>query len=164
MLGRGINRWHDKSLQFIVAKNAATAFIGDHTKLDGASVQPLLRQIKETITTHQPGPSLYDSSNIVYEEIAFETSQSIEGEVARVRQTWLDQVNGTDYDVLEYTGFGATYLKDLKCNTQSGFEVVAQLASLMMFGQAYACWQPVNMSHYHKGNFLPRSSTTKGIN
>lgn len=150
MLGRGINRWHDKSLQFMVAKNGATAFIADHTKLDGASVQPVLRQIKESITTHQPNPSLDGNSILPFEEVLFQTNPSIEGEVTRLRQTWLDQVNGTDYDVLDYVGFGATYLKDLKCNSQSGFEIVAQLASLMMFSQAYACWQPVNMSHYHK--------------
>ncbi|CZR60866.1 related to polyketide synthase [Phialocephala subalpina] len=151
MMDRGINRWHDKSLQFLIASNASTGFIGDHTKLDGGSVHQLLGSIKKAIFTYEPTGSACDNSPSLFEEVVFKTSPDIEFEIRRMRKTWLDQCADIDYANLEYTGFGATYLKDRRCNPQSGFEVVAQLASRMIFGRFEACWQPVNMAHYHKG-------------
>jgi hypothetical protein len=151
MLNRDINRWHDKSLQFLVARNSSTAFIADHTKLDGGSVHQVLGSIKKAIRAHRPDASLYGNSSLPFAELKFQTSLEIEQEITRMRKTWLVQCASIDYANLEYNGFGGTYLKDRRCNPQSGYEVVAQLASRMMFGYACACWQPVNMSHYHRG-------------
>jgi carnitine O-acetyltransferase len=152
MLGTGINRWHDKSLQFIVATNSSTAFICDHTKLDGSSVHQLLSCVKEAIRAHRTGSSIQDeNSEFMFTELVFQESSDIAREVSRMCQTWSGQVASTDYEALEYNGFGTRYLKDKKCNTQGAYEVVAQLASYIIFGYACPCWQPVNMSHYHKG-------------
>ncbi|KAF8866997.1 ketoacyl-synt-domain-containing protein [Acephala macrosclerotiorum] len=151
MMNRGINRWHDKSLQFLVASNASTAFIGDHTKLDGGSVHQLLGSVKKAIAAHPPAEALAENLSLRPEEVVFKTSPDVELEITRMRKTWLGQCTDIDYANLEYAEFGATYLKNRRCNPQSGFEVVAQLASRMMFGHFEACWQPVNMAHYHKG-------------
>ena len=151
MLDRGINRWHDKSLQFLVAKNASAAFIADHTKLDGGSVHQVLDSVKKAILAHRPDPSLHTNAKLAFQEVKFEIDMELQKEISRMRETWSTQCADIDYANLDYKGFGASYLKGRRCNPPSAFEVVAQLASFMIFGSAVACWQPVNMSHYHRG-------------
>jgi hypothetical protein len=151
MLGTGINRWHDKSFQFLVCDNAATAFMAEHSKLDGASIYQLHGYVKKEIRAHRPDPSLVKSSPFPIEECVVGTTTEIDDSIIRMRADWLERVVDVDYGKLVYDGFGANYLKARRCNPQSGYEIVLQLAARMIFGYNRASWQAVNMSHYHKG-------------
>lgn len=125
--------------------------MGEHAKMDGASVFQLHDFVRKAIRVHRPDPSLYSDSTLPFREYPLQTTLDIGLEITRMRADWLERVADVDYGHLVYSGFGADYLKFRRCNPQSGYEIVLQLAARMIFGYNRASWQAVNMSHYHKG-------------
>jgi hypothetical protein len=125
--------------------------MGEHAMLDGSTVYQLELVIKNAIYAHKPDPDFTTNLRITPEEYPMDVTPGIVEDINVAYGEWSDHVSTVDYGYIKYEKFGSAYLKKLKCNPISAYEVVLQLAARMLYGENLASWQAINMSHYHGG-------------
>ncbi|KAF1935948.1 ketoacyl-synt-domain-containing protein [Clathrospora elynae] len=147
------NRWNDKSLQFVVCRNGASGVIGEHTMLDALTLSQLNDALATAIRDHKPASQievparLSDKPNL----LAFTMDAAISTHVDKVRADYLTNTSSAEHNFLNYTTYGATFLRNLKCAPKSIFQIVVQIAALQLFGYTPACWETVSVAHFQKG-------------
>ena len=150
------SRWSDKTLQFVVCSNGASAYLCENSHIDGETLIKLNEAIKSAIVDYKPealGPS---SPNNVYlpqnlERHVFHVDACLNSQIELVSQSHLISRVETEYINHTYETFGADLLRAHDCAPEIGFQLVIQLASLMYFGYQPPSWETVSMRRFHKG-------------
>ena len=151
--GHGSNRWHDKSSQFIVAVNGASASIFEHAMMDGPTVKQLGDCINEAIFAYQPvhlnGHGLQDT--VMVEECKININPEIESRISEAHQNFLKNVAPWEYYSHSCSGLGNAYFRSFKLPPKSAGQILIQIASRIHFGYQPASWETVTLHHFHKG-------------
>ena len=92
LYGHPGSRWSDKSIQFVVCKNGASAYIGDHAALDGGTILQLNQRVRCAISGYRPeNPRLAnapipEAKSSISPLGSFVTNELIDGHVLRTLQ------------------------------------------------------------------------------
>lgn len=154
--GNGSNRWYDKSLQFVVCDNGASATVCEHALLDGTSTAPLKEFIVQAISEGRYEDRLIRAekelnSNIGLEEIVFSTNPSIDQRIQHVRQAFEARQSKYCYAGFDLTNVNSLFFRANKCAPKSGVQLVIQLACYRFFGYNPAASETVSMAHFRNG-------------
>ncbi|MCJ1283208.1 polyketide synthase [Xylographa opegraphella] len=154
--GNGSNRWYDKSLQFVICDNGASATVCEHSLLDGTSTAPLKEFIEQAISESAPGNQLNaDEENFVshvqLEELLFETTPLIDERTQRLRQMFEARRSKYYYAGFDLTEVNGLFFRANKCSPKSGVQLVIQLACYRFFGYNPAASETVSMAHFRNG-------------
>lgn len=156
LLGDISNRWSDKSLQFVICKNGASAFVCEHAMVDSSTYRQLNDAIMDAIqdhtVEHPRGEAIEESSNLaIVEEFTFDTNDILENHIGRVHQLFNNSVTRPELVHFFGTHFGSDYLRAKKCPAKTGYQLVIQLASLLYFGYQPPSWETISTRVFHKG-------------
>ena len=173
-LGDPSNRWSDKNLQFIVCENGVSAFVGEHTMLDGMSVRLLNIFITRAILEQQskgeliqrscndvPGVlddkassrrgSLEILSGGLVAEYTFNLTTTIEKRVSMVQERFRHQFEPIELTHYNVESYGQDFLRKHKCRSKSAYQMVIQLACYLFYGHNPPSWETISMSRFRKG-------------
>ncbi|KAI0467619.1 Choline/Carnitine o-acyltransferase-domain-containing protein [Xylaria cf. heliscus] len=148
------NRWHDKSLQFVVCSNGISGTLGEHTVLDALTLSELNDEIATAIRNHQQTDardSQPSAMPIVPEPLTLRTDAALEARMGKVRVQFADSIKDSEHAYFLFDGYRSKFLREHKLSPKSMFQMIVQLAAYSTYGYTPPCWETVNQAHYHLG-------------
>lgn len=149
------NRWNDKTLQFAVCENGVSAYICEHSLIDGTTLRKLSNPIKQAIKQYEPNADLekspHDTMVAPLEAYTFTSDADIDNQIHRVEQRFHSSLRETEYIHFSCSSFGGSFLKLHSCSAKTGYQLVIQLASILYFGYNPPSWETITMRTFHKG-------------
>ncbi|KAI9689894.1 MAG: hypothetical protein M1822_009776 [Bathelium mastoideum] len=149
-------RWSDKVLQFVVCSNGTSAYVCEHSSVDGTTFQQLNEALKVAIINYEPRRTDLQNANGDHakpklDKHIFEIDKDIESHIERVQQGYGVAIPKAEHAQYTYKKFGSNLLRTHYCSPKIGFQLVIQLASLLYFGHQPPSWETVCMRSFHKG-------------
>lgn len=147
------NRWHDKSIQFVVCSNGSSGIVAEHTMLDALTLSELLNDLSTAIRTH----NLLDTCAVARKPalipvtLPLKIDTSLRNHINKVHAKYAASTREVEHAYLLFEGYGSAFLRSQKLSPKSVFQMVVQLAALATFGFTPPCWETVNQAHYHLG-------------
>lgn len=157
LVGDVSTRWSDKVLQFVVCKNGASAFVCNHSMVDGSTMQQLNECVKKAILGHTREvhrnslSKRINPDSIQVEEYTFKSNPEIENHIRRVERQLHTTTWPWEYNHYMSTCFGSDFLLSHRCGPKAGYQLVIQLASLQYFGYLPPCWETISVRTFYKG-------------
>ncbi|KAF4983054.1 hypothetical protein FZEAL_1454 [Fusarium zealandicum] len=154
MMSKGFNRWVDKSVAFVVCKNATSGTYVEHTMIDAMTLFELQTTIVKGITNYKPSQKVNGHTNGVIEvprEFTLKTSPALDERVLHVRQRFEDEITKFGYRDIVLSEFGKDILLDSHLPIKGIFDLMCLLANYYYYGYNAQSWEAISMSHYHKG-------------
>ncbi|KAF5009329.1 hypothetical protein FDECE_4427 [Fusarium decemcellulare] len=158
MMREGFNRWVDKSIAFVVCKNATSGTYVEHTMIDAMTLFVMQTAIVQGITTHKPTRQINGHVNghtngvlEVPKEFTLKTTPALDERIQIVRQRFEDDITKFGYRDVVLSEFGKDILLDRHLPIKGIFDLMGLLANYYYYGYNAQSWEAVSMSHYHKG-------------
>ena len=147
------NRWHDKSLQFVVCSNGISGLIGEHSMVDAMTLNELMDSQIESIGTYSPLDAAVLPRKSILRPVALPltTDATLDTRILKVKKQFTDLTGVAGHVYLHFDGYGSNFLRAQKLAPKSVFQMVCQLASFSTFGFLPPCFETVNQAHYHLG-------------
>ncbi|KAK2612700.1 hypothetical protein QQS21_001317 [Conoideocrella luteorostrata] len=159
MLDDGSNRWYGKGLQFIVASDGSSAFIAEHSMIDGTNVTTMNEWVYEAIQQHSEPVSLSNGHNDREdeepEEIRLTTDSRINTFIHGLRVRSAENSASRDYLLHTLPQIGKDFLFASSAPIKTVIDVIIQLASRLYYDgkglQQPPAYEQASLSQYHKG-------------
>ncbi|KAJ4203077.1 hypothetical protein NW759_015276 [Fusarium solani] len=154
MMLKGFNRWVDKSIAFVVCKNATSGTYVEHTCIDAMTLFAMQTAIVQGIKTYEPPRQVNGHTNGVVEvpnEFTLKTTPALEERILHVRQRFEDEIAKFGYRDIVLSAFGKDVLLDRHLPIKGIFDLMCLLANYYYYGYNAQSWEAISMSHYHKG-------------
>lgn len=153
LVGDPSNRWSDKSLQFVVCENGASAYICEHSMLDAISLKQINKYISEAILEHNPEtlPENTDNLDASFEKHTFVIDETIKSHIARVQEQFQKAHKPVELNHFYLPNLGHNYLRAHKIPSKTGLQLIIQLASVLHFGRHHPSWETLTMAPFRKG-------------
>ncbi|KAG9250059.1 uncharacterized protein F5Z01DRAFT_731189 [Emericellopsis atlantica] len=154
MMLKGFNRWVDKSIAFVVCKNATSGLYVEHTMIDAMTLLALQTDIVQGILTHKPVRAVNGHTNGVGhlpEEFPLRTTPALDQRVLHVRQRFETEIAKFGYRDVVLSDFGKDILLDRHLPIKGIYDLMCLLANYYYYGYNAQSWEAISMSHYHKG-------------
>lgn len=158
IMGDGSNRWYDKCVQFVVAKNGTSSFIVEHSMIDGQTVSRMNETIHDAIREYSPsgtyganGKGVHEPAMIDLEEHVAVTSPEIQAHIETLRERHLHMASQRQYAYHSLPTLNNEFLASYNVPIKGVMDVTIQLASCLYFGSNPASWEAVSLARFHKG-------------
>ncbi|KAK1517781.1 beta-ketoacyl synthase domain-containing protein [Colletotrichum costaricense] len=154
MMLNGFNRWVDKSIAFIVCKNATSGTYVEHTMIDAMTLFAMQTAIVEGIMTYKPPRELNGHTNGVVSsprEFTLKTTPALDARIQHVRQRFENDISKFGYRDTVLSDFGKDILLDRHLPIKGVYDLMGLLANYYYYGYNAQSWEAISMSHYHKG-------------
>ncbi|EFQ30570.1 beta-ketoacyl synthase domain-containing protein [Colletotrichum graminicola] len=154
MMLQGFNRWVDKSIAFVVCKNATSGTYVEHTMIDAMTLFVMQTAIVQGITTYSPPRQVNGHANGVAEaprEFSLKTTPALDARILHVRQRFEEDISLFGYRDIVLGDFGKDILLDRHLPIKGMYDLMGLLANYYYYGYNAQSWEAVSMSHYHKG-------------
>lgn len=154
--GDGKNRYFDKPLQFFVAANGASGFLGEHSRMDGTPNLTLnnyvcdeLKKFKDygifdSVAASEP---LEPPSELLF-DIPFATAKEIAEAERKFQATAVD---GHLLKVWRYQGYGKNLIKKFKTSPDAFVQILIQLAFFKYTGTLKPTYESATTRKYKFG-------------
>ncbi|ODV97482.1 hypothetical protein PACTADRAFT_47393 [Pachysolen tannophilus NRRL Y-2460] len=162
--GNGTNRWFDKPVQFFVASNGASGFLGEHSKMDGTPTLRmndwLIKQLNIYETSVFESPLTSDVSQIndieiLNWDITPATKLAIEKATVEFNKT----VSSLDLEVWQYFGLGKNLIKKFKISPDAFIQMLIQLGFYKMTGVCKPTYESASTRKFFGG----RTETCRSV-
>jgi hypothetical protein len=153
-IGDGFNRWHDKSIQYIVTANGRSGQIYEHSMIDGVTTMQLVSHVQNAIYDHTPRPQDVcdtQATNVIPEEYILQTTPNINAHIQTLRESFVNKTSEKEYSYLDIPSLGMTTLLSRRVPSKPTVDLAIQVASRLYFGHNPASWETVSTSHFHRG-------------
>lgn len=153
MMLEGFNRWVDKSIAFVVCKNATSGTYVEHTCIDALTLFAMQTALVDGIKTYKPPKYLNGHANgiVAPKEFTLKTTPALEERVVHIRQRFLTEINKFGYRDIILSEFGKDTLLEHHLPIKGIYDLLGLLANYYYYGYNAQSWEAVSMSHYHKG-------------
>jgi len=145
--GDGKDRFFDKSLQFIVFKNAKTGINFEHTGVDGSVMLRLVGHIYDTmdkVSFEQRGESAETKQALSsVEEIEFDLDSALIQTIRSAADSFSQHTANTQTRVLNFTQFGNNQIKAFGVSPDAFVQLALQLAEYKLYGKCYSAYEAV---------------------
>lgn len=145
------NRWHDKSLQFVVCRNGASGTLGEHSMLDALTMSELNDAIATAISSQSQPEVCSAAPTITPVPLPLKTDATLNAHIEKVRAQYAATVQGAEHAYFLFEGYGFKSLRAQKMGPKSVFQMIVQLAAQSLYGHTIPCFETVNQAHYHLG-------------
>ncbi|CCE63294.1 hypothetical protein TPHA_0E02020 [Tetrapisispora phaffii CBS 4417] len=166
--GDGYNRYFDKALQFIVAKNGASGCLNEHSKMDGTPTlflnsylcnqlnlidsETFLKEIKES--AQQPNISMETN------KLQFQIEDNIKNQVVVAKTKFDSLLKEHDLKVWHYNRYGKSTIKKHKFSPDAFIQQIIQLAVFKYTGKVLPTYEAASTRKFFKGRTETGRSVT----
>jgi carnitine O-acetyltransferase len=165
--GKGVNRYFDKPVQFVVTGNARSGYVGEHSACDGAPslrlnefVQAFIQDESgraEEDLTSSDSKSFATSDSTGFEVTALPFPVSGDSSFPKLLKNALmrfDQtVSSDDMAALRFDRFGEAAFTSRKRNPNTSVQLILNLAAYRMYGKLRPNYEPVSLSSFAGGRW-----------
>lgn len=153
--GNAKNRFYDKH-QIIIYENGKSAFLGEHSCMDGTPTlrmnEFILGAIEKGKIDLTPRPAAEIAGNLASpEELVFETNKEVQEAVKGAVERYERLVGGHDLQVLHYEGYGKNLMKKYKLSPDAWAQLVKQLAFHKMYQRPGVCYESCQTRKFKLG-------------
>ncbi|ODQ78958.1 hypothetical protein BABINDRAFT_162044 [Babjeviella inositovora NRRL Y-12698] len=157
--GNGTNRFYDKPLQFIVAANGASGFLGEHSRMDATPTNKLnvtvckqLAKDASAGTDYFAGaPSAPSIPEDAAKEIRFDVSPSIRNAIADAKQEFRASIDSHDMFTWQFPGYGKNFMKTCKVSPDAYAQMLIQVAYYKLTGTFKPTYEPAATRKFFNG-------------
>jgi hypothetical protein len=149
-----INRWNDKTLQFVVAANGTSATIGEHTKVDGLTHGPLLEYLQRAIWNFSnPFVEKSSSTNFVTEELHFSLTEAALARIGHLQATFRTMMVPIECRDIRINDLAPQTFSSLGYSPKAGAMLTALLALTLCNTDLFPrpVWETVSLSSFKNG-------------
>ncbi|TKR62911.1 hypothetical protein L596_026813 [Steinernema carpocapsae] len=159
LTGNGVNRWADKSLNHIVAKNGRCGGTTEHSIGDGAEFDHMMEnfiymdnkvikypEVIEDIYAEKdwtPNPKLR-----LAERFSFNINEPMKAEITRCLETYSVLRDDVDVAATNFTDWGKNRIKEGKCSPDAFLQMAIQLASYRDQGKFSLTYESASQRFY----------------
>lgn len=160
--GDGENRYFDKPLQFFVAANGNSGFLGEHSRMDATPTVQMNNYVLDTIAKEDPQKLLAEIAahtkqitEVGVEEVPktlqFDISPVVRQDIADAIAKFHITVNSHDEELFQYHGYGKNLIKQFKVSPDAYVQMMFQLAYYKMTGKVRPTYESAATRKYLKG-------------
>lgn len=167
----GSNRWYGKGLQFIVANDGSSAFVADHTMIDGTTVGRMNEWVHEAIQGHNipmTNGHTRENEDGSLEELHLTTTPEIDSHIRNLRAQAVEASAPRDYVLHELPQLGRTFLFDHGAPMKAVIDITLQLVNRLYhksLGKPPApAYEEASLSQFHHGRIGPFLTLTPMVN
>ena len=173
--GNGINRWFDKSLQFIVSKDNRIGLNLEHTGFDGSIITAMCKYMYNSFSSFSYNK--VKSKVVIPQKIIFNLNDKINTKIKLQISTWNNYISNFSTKVIKFTKFGNNCIKNYKLSPDAFVQLAFQLAQYKLFGKCYSSYEAVMARKFIHGrievsyciskeslNFIKLMSSSKADN
>ncbi|MEA3423994.1 MAG: choline/carnitine O-acyltransferase [Bacillota bacterium] len=149
LCGDSNNRWYDKSIQFIITKDAHISLNYEHSGVDGTTLANLDKFIFNEMKNHK-----YKNNMIEKElpgELIFEKNEYVISEIEKAKLESKTAFNQLNIEVLFFDSFGKQFMKNNKISPDSIIQIAIQLAQYKTFGKVFNVYEYVSTKQFLHG-------------
>lgn len=150
------NRWFDKSLQFVICDNGASATICEHSMLDGTSILAMREFLDNALSSQRFG-LVQDAENDVTEsdlefaELSFSSTVQLDHRINEVKQRLSLELIKYSFSAFDVGNVGNNFFRAKKCPSRSAILLAIQLACSRFFGYFPSTAETVSLAHFNSG-------------
>lgn len=149
LCGDSNNRWHDKSIQFIITKDAHIGLNYEHSGIDGTTLGNLEKFIFTETKSHKYSNDIIEPE--LPDELIFKKDKYIISEIEKAKlgsRSAFDQLN---IEVLFFNNFGKQFMKNNKISPDSFIQIAIQLAQHKTFDKVFNVYEAVSTKQFLHG-------------
>ncbi|WP_053957323.1 choline/carnitine O-acyltransferase [Inediibacterium massiliense] len=139
--GNGKNRWFDKSLQFIVAKNGELGINMEHTGIDGSVMARFTEWIYEDMDKIHTHEKKYLQNRP--EKLTFHLNDPLKKQISKAFNQFNEVVSNTETRVFHFDQFGKKLIKTFGISPDAFVQLALQLAQYKLYGRCYSVYEAV---------------------
>lgn len=156
--GDGANRFFDKPLEFIVAKNGHLGFLGEHSRMDATPTVQMNNAILQQISKEDPQVFLKEvrrtsgeTGSKVPTLLPFDLSLQTKNDIKLAKEKFAATVAALDQEVFQYYGYGKNLIKQFKVSPDAYVQMLMQLAYYKLTGVVRPTYESAATRKYLKG-------------
>ena len=155
--GDGVNRWFDKPVQFVVADDGQTGYVGEHAAADGGATRRLNEHIQESIrkaSERHTGNTvdLKDYCRLVT-ALPFPITSELQEFVTTACSRFGNTMASEAITPLTFNLFGGEALYSKVKNTNTCVQLIMSLAAYRMYGEMKVTYEPVSLTTFADGRW-----------
>lgn len=164
--GNGINRFFDKSIQFFVAENGYSAFIAEHSRMDGTPTLLLNEYVGRELRKVNPAEFL-KSLNVDHSaskefspvHLKFNVTPPVKNAIVAAKENFKFEIDNHDLKVLHYNKYGKNQIKQFKVSPDAFIQMVIQLGFYKLNKYVWPTYEAASTRKYFGG----RTETTRSV-
>ncbi|CEP62870.1 carnitine O-acetyltransferase CAT2 LALA0_S06e05732g [Lachancea lanzarotensis] len=155
--GNGVNRFFDKPLQFFVAKNGVSAFLAEHSKMDGTPTLLLNDFVCRHIANMDPDSFINELSRAperTFSEpshLPFLITPSIKESIENAQRKFLAVMSEHDLKVWHYNKYGKAVIKTLGFSPDAFVQQIIQLGVYKYLHRQLPTYEAASTRRFFKG-------------
>lgn len=159
--GDGENRFFDKPLEFFVAKNGNSGFLGEHSRMDATPTVQMNNTVLAQIAKEDPAAFIaqiaasttapVDAVPELPTALAFDLSEQSKQDIAHAKLSFAATIGGLDQAVFQYYGYGKNLIKQFKVSPDAYVQMMMQLAYYKLTGTVRPTYESAATRKYLKG-------------
>ena len=158
--GEQPNRWFDKSFQLVVAANGKAGVNFEHAWGDGVAVLRYFKGVHAAAAA-APVPSPGGVSEAAPAALPWDVPPAVGALAARAHTDFQARCAALEYAMVEEDGIGARLFKEAGIGTDSGMQMLMQLAHHLLHGCAAATYESASTSGFKHGRTETVRSATR---
>jgi len=144
------NRWFDKTLQLIIAKDGAFGINYEHSPAEGLPIMTLMDYVTK-YCEHPKESRLPSSAVSPPEKMKFVLQTDIEKLVHKAKQNLDISIRELDLEVIKFKNYGKSFVKKQKISPDSYFQMALQVTYYRMHGEPAPTYESASTRIFSKG-------------
>lgn len=159
--GDGQNRFFDKPLEFFVAKNGNSGFLGEHSRMDATPTVQMNNFVLQQIAKEDPAAFIQEIANdttiapeVVPEApsvLPFDITVKGRADIEAAKVKFDETIAAHDEEVFQYYGYGKNLIKQFKVSPDAYVQMLIQLAYYKLTGKVRPTYESAATRKYLKG-------------
>ncbi|KAF7669366.1 hypothetical protein LDENG_00199670 [Lucifuga dentata] len=160
----GVNRWYDKTMQFVIGMDGICGVVCEHSPFEGI----VLVQCSEYIMKYVTGSPSKLSPTIKElpppRRLLWKCNQHIQGLLVASTERLRRLVNNLDMEVLKFSVYGKEFIKKQKMSPDAYIQVALQLAFYKCNGRLVSTYESASTRRFQEGRVDNiRSATSEAL-
>lgn len=153
------NRWFDKALQFIIGEDGTCGLVYEHAAAEGPPIVYLI----DYVVNFMRNPDMKRSPMIplaMPQKLRFNITPEIKRDIENAKQNMNMMVQDLDVNVLQFSHFGRTFLREQKTSPDGIVQMALQLAYYRMYKVCCPTYETASLRMFKFGRTDVIHSTT----
>lgn len=145
------NRWHDKTLQFVVCTNGSSGTLGEHPMPEAQTMGELSDAVAAAIKIYAQTSVRNAAPTIMPIPLPLKTDATLNSHIDKMRAQYANVVQDVEHAHFLFEEYDSKALRAQKLAPNSVFQMIVQLAAQSLYGYSPPCFETANRAHYHLG-------------
>ncbi len=147
--GDAMNRWYDKSLQFILGHRRDYAINYEHSGVDGTTLGRLVAHLYDHLSAPETTP--FPLEDPLVRPMAFELDEDLKQAVHEASLKSEAALSDLSVTLLAFEDFGKDHIKKIGVSPDAFLQLSLQLAQFRLFGRVHNVYEAVMTKTFRGG-------------